>query len=62
LTFPQLFGDRGYRYIEKKDDREIEHVVNPAWFLVEADHDRDHAREIREWKKEVGIGEPIQTM
>lgn len=63
LTQQQLFSDkRGLRFREKKADGEvIIHIINPAWFLVEADHDRDHAKEIEKWKRELGINEHQQT-
>lgn len=43
-----LFGDRNYRSL--KGD-----VANPAWFLVEADHDAGHARQILEWRDRMGL-------
>ncbi len=48
LTEEDLFCDRQVRFKDK--------VVTPAWFLVESDHDLDHARQIEDWKREVGIG------
>lgn len=48
LTEEDLFCDRGIRF---KDQ-----IVNPAWLLVEVDHDLEHAKQIEDWKKEVGIG------
>jgi len=57
----QLFADKGLRFTQRKDGHEIEHIVNPAWLLVETDHDRSHAREIEQWRREMGIDEHQQT-
>jgi len=48
LTEEELFYDREIKF---KDNS-----VTPAWFLVEVDHDLGHARQIEDWKREVGIG------
>ncbi len=58
FTQPQLFMDKGITFEQEKDGKKVIHIVNPAWFLVEGDHDRNHAREIDVWKKEIGIGGP----
>lgn len=47
LSEEELFRDRGDRF---KDE-----IVCPAWFLVEVKHDRDHAKEIMEWREREGI-------
>lgn len=53
LTEEELFCDRQIRF--KGND------VTPAWFLVEADHDLGHAKQIEDWKREVGISGHLQT-